>query len=226
MNKYNNNALQKLIDYGYEFETYKYINGGFNIFLENIGGFIGYSFIIIAVMGISSLKLFLNIPMSLMSSIFYTGFFLVANEIIKGRNPNFSTFFCGFNFFIPLLLLSLISSIFIMIGLLLLIIPGIYLAVSYQFSSMFVVFLGYDFWEAMEMSRKIITKNWWKVFWFTLLIGIINFLGMIAFGIGVIFTLPATYCMIFYAFEDIIGTALRKNQYCDDSNANYTTTTM
>ncbi|MDR2011251.1 MAG: hypothetical protein LBQ22_12300 [Bacteroidales bacterium] len=219
----NNKALQDLINNGYEFNISKYIRDGYDLFMKNMGSFIGYFFIIVAIMGISSSIVFLSVPASLVSPVFVAGIFIVANEVMRGRRPDFSMFFKGFNFFIPLLLVSLVSSILITLGLILLIIPGIYLSVGYLFSNLFVVFLGYDFWDAMEASRKIITKKWWSVFGFVLLIGLINILGLLIFGIGIFFTAPATYCMIFCAFEDVVGKAIREDS-ATNVNDNYTST--
>jgi hypothetical protein len=64
----------------------------------------------------------------------------------------------------------------------------------------------------MELSRKIITKNWWSFFGFLLILFLINFAGILACGVGVLFTLPITSCMLFVAFEDIVGSAMRNQQ--------------
>lgn len=82
---------------------------------------------------------------------------------------------------------------------------------------MFVIFLDYDFWPAMELSRKILSKNWGKVFGFFVIILLINIGGLLTFGVGAIFTLPATACMTYIAFEDIVGSAIRK--YSSSQNA-------
>ncbi|HQB22525.1 MAG TPA: hypothetical protein PLW23_09095, partial [Bacteroidales bacterium] len=63
-----------------------------------------------------------------------------------------------------------------------------------------------------ELSRKIITKNWWSFFGFLIILFLINCAGILACGVGVLFTLPITTCMMFVAFEDIVGGAMRNQQ--------------
>ena len=85
----------------------------------------------------------------------------------------------------------------------LLLLPTIYLAVSYSWSYMFVVFHKMQFWDAMESSRKLITKKWFMFFLFYIVVGLIGGLGIIVLCIGLLFTLPAVYCMQYAAFEDV-----------------------
>ncbi len=205
-------VFQKLLDDGYEFKFKLYIKEGFELFKKNMGGFIGFFAIIMPIFFAAGY--FLEDYGSLITNLFQpaltAGALLVANELYKGKSPDFAKFFSGFRFFLVLLLLSLVSGLLIIVGVLFLIVPGIYLGVSYSFAQLFVVFLGYDFWPAMELSRKIITQKWWEFFGFIVVIGLINLAGVLACGVGVIFTAPATLCMTYVAFEDIVGGAIRK----------------
>ena len=131
------------------------------------------------------------------------GFYLVANHLRKNTEFEFGEFFNGFNFFGALVLASLISSIFIGLGFILLIIPGVYLAVAYRFTYQFIVFGNMEFWDAMEASRKMVTKNWFPVFGLLIVLGLINFLGLIMLGIGILFTIPLTYCVLYVVFAKL-----------------------
>ena len=100
----------------------------------------------------------------------------------------------------------MIGGIFIALGLVALIVPGIYLAVAYTFVPLFIVFGKIEFWDGMEFSRKLVTKKWWNIFGFVLLLMLINMVGALAFLVGLLFTIPLSYCAIYVAFEDIVGT--------------------
>ncbi|MCK9254165.1 MAG: hypothetical protein GX793_08190 [Bacteroidales bacterium] len=207
-------VFEKLINEGYEVKTKQYVQEGFELFKKYSSGFISLYLIIFGIAIIASSPELRNVGniLSLLQAPLIAGFLLVANDVIKGDNPKFVDFFNGFKFFFPLLLLNIISGIFILLGMVLLIIPGLYLAVSYSFANMFIIFFNYDFWTAMELSRKIITKNWWAIFGFFIVILLINLAGILACGIGVLFTLPATTCMMYIAFEDIVGGAIRNQE--------------
>jgi uncharacterized membrane protein len=194
---------ENLIQQGYETDAGSYIRRGWEIFQENMGLFIAYTLITIL---ISVASAFIPFGSLLISGPLTAGFYIVAHKISKGEPYEFATFFKGFDFFVPLLLWSLIGGIFIALGLVALIVPGIYLAVAYTFVPLFIVFGKMEFWDGMEISRKLVTKNWWDVFGFVLLLFLINLAGTLAFLVGLLFTIPLTSCAIYAAFEDIIGT--------------------
>lgn len=192
-----------LIQQGYETDAGSYIRRGWEIFQDNMGMFIAYTVLMILISVFAALIPFGSL---LVSGPLTAGFYIVANKISKGEPYEFGTFFKGFDFFVPLLLYSLITGIFIALGLIALIVPGIYLAVAYTFAPLFIVFGKMEFWDGMEFSRKLITKNWWNIFGFILLIFLINLAGTLAFLVGLLFTIPLTCCAIYAAFEDIVGT--------------------
>lgn len=194
---------EQLIQQGYETDAGSYIRRGWEILQDNIGMFIGYTLLTVA---ISVASAFIPFGSLLVSGPLTAGFYIVANKISKGEPYEFGTFFKGFDFFVPLLLWTLIGGIFIALGLVALIVPGIYLAVAYTFVPLFIVFGKIEFWDGMEFSRKLVTKKWWNIFGFVLLLMLINMAGALAFLVGLLFTIPLTYCAIYVAFEDIVGT--------------------
>ena len=84
-----------------------------------------------------------------------------------------------------------------------LLLPSIYLSIAYAWAPLFVVFHKLNFWDAMEASRIIITKKWFLVFLFSIVIGLIAVLGFLGFCIGILFTYPAAMCMVYAAFADV-----------------------
>ncbi len=90
----------------------------------------------------------------------------------------------------------ILLNIIIMIGYLLLILPGIYLTIAYVMAIPLMAEKNIGIWEAMETSRKAITKRWFTMLLFCILISIIVFISMIPLGIGLIWTLPM--CLIAY----------------------------
>ncbi len=85
----------------------------------------------------------------------------------------------------------------------LLLIPSIYIGVAYNWAVLFVVFYKMSFWDALEASRQVITKKWFMVFLFLIVIGLIAGAGFIVLCIGIFFTFPAYLCMNYAAFEDV-----------------------
>jgi uncharacterized membrane protein len=80
-----------------------------------------------------------------------------------------------------------------MLGFVLLVIPGIYLAISYAFVYPLVVDKNLGAWEAMELSRKTVTKQWFKFFGLAVVSAVLIILSAIPLGVGLIWSLPTVY---------------------------------
>lgn len=103
----------------------------------------------------------------------------------------------------------------IVVGVLLMLIPALYLGVSYLFAPMLVWFYDLKPWDALETSRKLIGKNWGIFFGFMLVMGIIASLGLLLLGVGLLYTMPAYLCANYAAFADVT----RLNEGDEDRSA-------
>ena len=63
------------------------------------------------------------------------------------------------------------------------------------------------FWDAMEISRKVLSKNWWGALLFILVCGLINIGGTLLCGIGLLVTVPLTMMALAFLYEDLFGSA-------------------
>jgi len=148
---------------------------------------------------------------AVISTPLFMGNFIVSAKLLQGQAPEFRDFFAGFQYLLPLLLLSVVAGLFIGIGTLLLIIPGVYLAVAYMFASYLVVDRRLDFWPAMELSRLTINPRWFGFFAFMLLLILLNLLGALLLGVGLLVTIPLSFCVVTVAFAEIFG--LQSKEY-------------
>jgi len=89
------------------------------------------------------------------------------------------------------------------VGLLLLILPGIYLAVGYAFVLPLVVDRGLPVWEAMELSRTTVHRQWLPTFGLLLAAGVLLVASAVAFGVGLVLTLPLCTAALMFAYEDL-----------------------
>ncbi len=98
-----------------------------------------------------------------------------------------------FNYYVlvwPLVFASILITTFVYIGMLLLILPGIYLAVAYSFTLPLMVDKKLGIWAAMEVSRQAVTKRWFTIFGVNFVLGLLAVLSAIPIGIGLIWTIP------------------------------------
>jgi len=162
------------------------------------------------------------------------GFHLVTRKADDDENRTFGDYFKGFDYLSPLMVAALIQmgiylallipiglvaflgmdmfvslesepSAGMLIGIFLLMIPFLYLAISWSFSPFLIIFHKMKAWPAMEASRKIISQKWFMFLFLAITIAFIVLLGMLGLFIALLFTIPAGICMSFAAFRDIVG---------------------
>jgi hypothetical protein len=227
------NHLDNLVEEGYDFNFGDCINQGFRIVNKNIGGFIGFTLIYLATMTFLHFIPFIGtIGQLLIGTPLIAGFYIVAQKINNEEPYEFGDFFKGFDFFGPLVGTALITGLIIsLISIpmgaitffiaavytpilidfyetvrfmsLLLIIPFIYLMTPYNWASMLVIFYGYSAWESMKMSRKLISKKWFLIFGYLIVIGLIAVAGMLLIGVGMLYTVPVFMCANYVVFHEV-----------------------
>jgi uncharacterized membrane protein len=129
----------------------------------------------------------------------------MAHLASRDQRIEISDFFKGFEKARSLILLNLLIFLLVLLGLIMLVIPGIYFAVSYVFSHLFVWFYDKDPSEAMRLSKLTVSGNFWQIILLFLILAGINFLGIMAMGIGILLTMPFSFCVVYAAFDDLIG---------------------
>ncbi len=80
-----------------------------------------------------------------------------------------------------------------------------YLSISWVFTFLLIVDKRIGPWTAMELSRRVVTRQWFRVFVVCLLGGIIALLGFFGLIIGVIFTIPLLLGAIVAAYEALFN---------------------
>lgn len=83
----------------------------------------------------------------------------------------------------------------------------IYLSTCWYFTLPLIIDKRLDFWPAMKLSRAVVRKHWWSVFGLLFVCGLVAMLGLLACGIGVLWTWPIALGAMMYAYEDMFGSA-------------------
>ena len=97
--------------------------------------------------------------------VFFGGLYLLFLNRIRGRTVSVGDVFAGFNLaFAQLLLTGLVCWLLSGIASLFCVVPGLYLYVAWTFAVPLVADKRLEFWSAMELSRKIVTRVWFQTF--------------------------------------------------------------
>ena len=106
------------------------------------------------------------------------------------RDVPIGTLIEPYNHSLQLMAMLIIMMLLIIAGYALFILPGIYLSVAYAFAPYLITEKGMGVWEALETSRKAITKFWWRYFGLMLVGMLMIIIGSIPVFIGLLWALP------------------------------------
>jgi uncharacterized membrane protein len=134
-----------------------------------------------------------------------TSFTLIGAKRAAGGDIDQAMLWAYFPKTLKLLGAGILIAVAVCIGLMLLVIPGIYLAFSYTFALVLVADKDLGIWEAMETSRKAISKRWFSFAGLLLLLGVVNLIAIIPLGIGLIWSIPWTIITMGEVYRNMFG---------------------
>jgi uncharacterized membrane protein len=116
----------------------------------------------------------------------------VAVKMVRGAEATFDHLISGIAVFIKFLIGSILYYIVIFVGLLVLVLPGIYLAIKYGFYGYLIVEEDLDPLEAFKTSARMTDGIKLELFFYYILLILINGLGVLCLGVGVFVSWPVT----------------------------------
>lgn len=198
--------------------AYKHINGVKGTFVASFLIFILISFIaglILAFIAVlinpdllanKATEQILQIIIAIFTMPMFVGIQMLALNHVRGNDINFKNIFNYYDKTLKLFLAVICVAIIAYIPLVIFVILGmvakmpiimifgifitLYLAMSYYYVYQLIVDKDLDIWEAMELSRKTVTKHFFKFFGLVLVSIIILMISIIPLGIGLIWSTP------------------------------------
>jgi len=148
--------------------------------------------------GRSSAAMLFQLAGSLLSYPVFAGVYLYAVRRAAGDSAaGFGDVMGGIPFLIPLIGLYLLQILLILLGLALLVLPGIYLMVGYSLAVPVLLEKQVGVWQSLEISRQGVSHAWFRFFGLMTVVGVVVFVGgLLTLGIGWIWLVPwATLCL-------------------------------
>ena len=106
---------------------------------------------------------------------------------------------------LPIFGVYVLMYLLIILGFIALIIPGIYLSVAYMMALPLVVEKNMGVWEALETSRKAITKKWWVMLGVVIVSFVVAIIGMLPLFIGLIWAMPVILIAYGIVYRNMFG---------------------
>ena len=179
------------------------LSRGWELIKSDYWTFVGITALMIVVIAVAN---FIPLAGLLLNGVLLGGTQFYFLKRMRGQSAELSDCFLGFSVMTgALIIATLLVTVFTMLGIFLLILPGIYLAVAYTYTYLLVLDHGLDFWPAMEVSRRVITKNWFWLFLLIIVAAILSALGLLLIGIGYFLTAPLLYAAIVASYEQLVG---------------------
>jgi len=180
------------------------IGRGWRLVMDNFWLLVGAGFIAVAISAANFIPFIGYLISLVVSGPLIGGAFLLYLKKVRGEPAVIGDMFSGFGpQFGSLLAGYLVSMLLVFIGLIFLIIPGIYFMVSYTFALPLIVDRKMDFWQAMELSRKMVGRHWWKVFGLIIVLMLLGLAGIMVFLVGFFIAGAIAQAAVAYAYEDI-----------------------
>jgi uncharacterized membrane protein len=201
----------------------KWIEEGFSLYKNNFGTLVLASVIALVLS---------TVTIGLLAGPMIAGLLIVALQLLRKEEPKpdagrvfrgFDYFLNSFLFFavwgIAILIGSFILALFPVIGQLL----SLFFLYAAQAFLMFGMYLIVDkqltFRPASRESIKTVKTNFWPFFGLSAIASIIGSIGAIAFGIGIVLTIPIQACILAVAYQEIFGRTGQPAAFDSASNA-------
>lgn len=133
------------------------------------------------------------------------GMIRISLDIVDKDKAEIKTLFSQTNIFFRFLFGSILYGLIVSVGFFLLIVPGIIWAIKYQFFAYLIIDKNLGPIEAIRKSGEITMGSKGKLFWFGLLLGLINIAGAICLLVGLFATVPTTMMAYVYVYRKLLG---------------------
>ena len=148
--------------------------------------------------------LFLNQLISL-------GFVNSSLKITDNFKIKFDDFFSCYPLFLKYLIGSILYILMVYVGLILLIVPGIILAIRFQFYAYFIIDKEIGPIDALKKSFSLTNGALWQLLIFDLLLVCINIIGLLALILGLFVTIPLTSIANAFVYRKLMNQTKMEN---------------
>jgi hypothetical protein len=141
------------------------LSRGWGLLSANFGLLFGATFVVWLISLACQFTPIIGMVSWLLDGVLYGGLYVVFLGRIRGEPVTVADAFRGFGVaFVQLMLVGLVTKVLTTIGLICcLVLPGLYLLVAWIFCIPLVIDRRLEFWSAMELSRKVVTRVWFQM---------------------------------------------------------------
>lgn len=208
---------------GFQFSTSRVFSRAYDLWARHFWLHLGLTILVLVIQGFFSTVPGLNFIFQLvLMPLFLMGFLNIFDKTAHGERAFFADFFRFFNGkgFFTIIPVYFVFNLMVIIGLIILIIPGIYLGVAMMFAMPFAALGNLSFGQSFEASRKMATRYWWNILGVIILMQLLSLLGLFIFIIGLFIMMPYLLAVYYAMYEDMVADTRMgiKNEDIADKN--------
>lgn len=139
----------------------------------------------------------------LLSGIITWGLTAICLKIYNNEAVKIIDLFSQVEKIIKFIFSSILYILIVIGGLILLIVPGIMWAMKYQFMSYLIIEKDMGIMDALRKSGEITNGHKMNLFAFSILLALIQILGVLALGVGLFAAIPTTMMAMVYVYKKL-----------------------
>ena len=117
-------------------------------------------------------------------------------KLVDGQKAEITELWAYPQYLLRMIGASILYGLIVLAGFVLLVIPGIYLALRLQFYSYYIIDKDAGAIDSLKMSWKVTEGNMINIFLFMLLLVALNILGAIVLLVGLLVTIPVSFVAV------------------------------
>jgi uncharacterized membrane protein len=146
--------------------------------------------------GDSPIAALVSLAFTVLTLFLEIGFLKIVLKLVDGHKAEIQELWAYPQYLLRMIGATLVYAIIVTVGLILLIVPGIYLAIRLQFYSYYIVDKNTGAIDSLRMSWKLTEGNMINIFLFMLILLGLNILGALALLVGLLVTVPVSFIAV------------------------------
>lgn len=147
------------------------------------------------------LNTLINLAGTVISILVSIGTIAISLKVYDGQGVTYGDLFSRRNLFWRYFGATIVYTVIVAVGFVLLIVPGVIFLVKYQFALYAVVDRGAGVTEAFNASARLTNGVKWKLFLFDLALGAVLLVGVAALGVGLLVAWPVMLMAAAYMYR-------------------------
>jgi uncharacterized membrane protein len=180
---------------------------GWDSIKKDLWYFVGLAFVYMAINSLSSSSTITNVNLDFIGLFIgpwlTAGLTRIALDYYGGKKPPFETLFIQFKYFLRIFGSQILIGLIVVGGLILLIVPGIYWALKYQFVTNIIVDKNVGILDAMHQSGELTRGVKLQLLLFDFAMAGVMILGGLALGVGILVAFPIVTLAGIYVYKKL-----------------------